>query len=1196
MQNSVAKKLFAVGSAVAMVAAFATPLAVHATVHAVGTNVSDSTGTVWMIMSDGTRRAYTSAGAFLSYGFNSWSQVVPASAEDLNLPAGTSFIPPQDGSIMCSDRGADKGTCYEVSASQKYGFTSAAVFTGLGFSFANSLNGDVSFLSSGSTLINNATMAHLPGTLVNNNGTVQLVGASGMLGIPDLATFNSWGYSFTKVVPADAADKAMTQTGVMAARIAGQLSPTALASNPSNPTVVSGNVSVSLAGDTPASGTLVSATTGPGQVGADIAHFAFSGTGTVTQVVVKRIGVSSDTSLNNVYLYQGNNRITDAGSFSNGVVTFSNSNGLFTVSGSAELSVRVDVASAQSGISVGAQLTSFTVANGSPMATSLSGNLFSVAEISNLATVQVSGNDNSAVTGPGQTINAGLTNQVLWSVPVSVGQRSVLLKYIAFKQIGSISQSAIQNLKLMIDGTQVGSTASIANSGANTSVVIFDLSGSPVTLNTGGHTLALNGDVVSGTSYTFEFSLQQAADAVFYDTNYGVNVPITFSSKASIFQLVPGTGLTTISPGTVSVQQDSTFTATQFVSNASQVVLGSWTMKAYGEDVKVQNLKVILNYFHNGSAAAPLTTDGFNNLTVTVNGGGVGSSQSALYQTSGGSAYVSLGVNTFLFGTSNLFTIPAGTTVTVQVKGDSTFDSTDTVNSVRADINTPQNSLQGVTSFNLTPPGQPGQLYTGVSLTTANSNATLAKNVGFSGQSISSNLTNQHIGSYVVQASSADGVRVTQLSLGLSGTFNGGGSGLTNGLANLYIVTPGGSATPIQPSATSTFSVNFTVAANQTATVDVYADVSNATGTIITDLTGSGVGSTSNQSVSFATPLGQTITVGTGSLYSVGLASASSPQSSFVAGGTQNQPIATYDFIASSTGGVTITELGFTVPDTGAITSVTVGSQTGYPVGSRVLVTGLSIAVPVGNAGLNVPVTVSYSKAGINGIADQSVQMYLGHVKYTVGSATVSNSSDAYNTAASSSDLPGVITNNGQPAPVMELVGSAPSLTVTSANNGGLALNEQHLIDVTVNANTAGQVQVNKLFFTVSASGLGTGATLASERLAIGSNTIGQSACGIASSTAATDITAGAVVECDLPASYNVSPSSPITFSLYGTVGGALGNGGTSSVSASLTTLDGSSATHDFSWTDVTGDGSTFTTQNHTYFVNYPSQSWSTHN
>ena len=120
MQNSLAKKVFAVGIAASTVLLSLAPLAAHAAVHAAGTNVSASDGTIFMISTDGTRRPYTSAGAFLSYGFNSFASTVTASAEDLALPVG-SFIPPQDGSIMCSDRGSDKGTCYLITAGQKAG-------------------------------------------------------------------------------------------------------------------------------------------------------------------------------------------------------------------------------------------------------------------------------------------------------------------------------------------------------------------------------------------------------------------------------------------------------------------------------------------------------------------------------------------------------------------------------------------------------------------------------------------------------------------------------------------------------------------------------------------------------------------------------------------------------------------------------------------------------------------------------------------------------------------------------------------------------------------------------------------------------------------------------------------------------------------------------------------------------------------
>jgi hypothetical protein len=1139
----------------------------------------------------GQRRAYTSAGAFLSYGFNSFASVVPASSDDLALPTG-SFIPPQDGSIICSDRGADQGTCYEVSNGMKYGFTSADVFTGLGFSFANSASGDVSWMSAGPSLLNSTVLAHLPGTLVNNNGTVQLVGASGLLGIPDLSTFNSWGYSFSKVVPANAADKTMTQTGVMVARQPGQLSPSwtttpTCTTNCGSP-VVSGSVSATLSSDTPVAGTVVANTsqTVPGQTGADLAHFTFTGSGTVTQVVVNRIGVSSDNSLSNVYLYQGNNRITSAGSFSNGMVTFTNSNGLFTVSGSAEISLRVDVAAgATSGQTLGAQLSSFTVANGSPMSTSISGNLFQIAAVNNLATAQLSGTTvlNSGITSSGAangvagTINAGTNNSILWQAPINIGQRTVLLKHIAFTQIGSVQSSAITNLQLYVDGNAVGTAGTVTSVGGQ-SQVVFDFTGSPVSLNTGSHTVSLEGNIIGGTSFTFEYSIQTAADIVLYDTNYNVNVPLTYSGGGTVFQLNPG--LTTINSGTVSVQSDPAFTATQFVSNSSQVTLGQWDLTAYGENVNVNQLKVTLAY----TGTPQPNVEGFNNLSIFVNGGSVGSSQNAIASASSTSF-------TYTFGTTNLFTIQAGQTVTVQIKGDSVLNSNTAVTAVQASLVLPAQTIQGQTSYSLSPASQ--QTYTATTLTTGSSGATLAKNVAYSNQTVGSNQNNQEIGSYVIQSGSIDGLRLNQVTVGLGGTLNGGS--VTTGLTSLSVnvVYPGGSAstTPVNPQTSNTFTLNnVTIPANQTATVNVFANIGNFTGTASTTMSGTGQGLTSNQAVTLSQQTGQTVTVGTGSLTSVNLSAAASPQTSFVAGGATNQPIATYNFYATSTASVNITELGFTVPVSGAINSVTVGGSVGTIVGTRALVTGLNINVPFGNTGLSVPVVVSYSKAGSNGVSDQTVQLTLSHVKYTSGSNTVSNSSNAYNTAAGTSDSNGVIGASGVNAPMVDLVGSYPSLTVASTNNGGLALNEQHLIDVTVSPNSAGNVQVNTIDFSVSSSGISSG-TLSSERLAIGSNTISSSSCGISGTTTAQSITSGATVVCTLPANYSIQPTSPLTFTLYGTVGGTIsGSSGSASVTTAL------SPASNFSWTDVTGDGSTFTGANSTYLVNYPSQSWYIHN
>lgn len=195
----------------------------RAAVHAAGTNVV-SNGTIYMITDDGHRRPYTSAGAYLSYGFNSWQTVVPASAEDLALPEG-SFIPPRDGKIVCSDRGTDKGTCYLITNGKRAAFVSAAVFKALGFSFAKALYGDVSFLEKDSD-ITNAQDQHRAGVLINKNGTIYLVSQGGLMGIPSMDVLASWGYSVNDTVNANASDAAIANAAVIVRREGAKLSPT----------------------------------------------------------------------------------------------------------------------------------------------------------------------------------------------------------------------------------------------------------------------------------------------------------------------------------------------------------------------------------------------------------------------------------------------------------------------------------------------------------------------------------------------------------------------------------------------------------------------------------------------------------------------------------------------------------------------------------------------------------------------------------------------------------------------------------------------------------------------------------------------------------------------------------------------------------------------------------------------------------
>lgn len=193
-----------------------------------GDNVKTQEGTVWFVTNTNCRSAYTSAGAFLSYGFNSWASVYSTTAQELSklsiCSSNNGYTLPREGKIICSDRGSDLGTCYLITGGKKSGFVSEQIFKGLGFSFANATFADVSWMSTGSN-IDNSNSAHMTGVLVNNQGTVQLVTPSGLLGFPSMDVFNSWGYTFNDVVIANQADKNRNQSSVLQTRTAGVLSP-----------------------------------------------------------------------------------------------------------------------------------------------------------------------------------------------------------------------------------------------------------------------------------------------------------------------------------------------------------------------------------------------------------------------------------------------------------------------------------------------------------------------------------------------------------------------------------------------------------------------------------------------------------------------------------------------------------------------------------------------------------------------------------------------------------------------------------------------------------------------------------------------------------------------------------------------------------------------------------------------------------
>ena len=176
-------------------------------------------GTYYLII-DGVRHGITNPGMLNSYGFR-LADAVAATAADIALPEG-SLLLPGEGALVKS---VQDQTVYLISGQQRYGFTSATVFTSLGFKFASVLvvtNPELQALAKADALLNDGKARHLPGLDINRNGTVYWIGYDSQLhGYPDLAAYNSWHIKndFTRVVPANAADMNLPQGGLVGARI-----------------------------------------------------------------------------------------------------------------------------------------------------------------------------------------------------------------------------------------------------------------------------------------------------------------------------------------------------------------------------------------------------------------------------------------------------------------------------------------------------------------------------------------------------------------------------------------------------------------------------------------------------------------------------------------------------------------------------------------------------------------------------------------------------------------------------------------------------------------------------------------------------------------------------------------------------------------------------------------------------------------
>ena len=259
------------------------------------------------------------------------------------------------------------------------------------------------------------------------------------------------------------------------------------------------------------------------------------------------------------------------------------------------------------------------------------------------------------VTNPSLSPTADYT---VWQKTVSVSTNPVKLSMITFTNLGSINADNIQNLRLYVDGTQVGSSVSQLNADRK---VTFNLSANPVLLSTSNHIIKVIANVTGGSSRTFQLSLQRSSDAMFVDNQ--LNQPVITTVANAAFSAVTSDLQTVASAGVsgVSVSKAAASPVNNIPVGATNVKIASFNFLPTGEAVKVNDLYVFASTTSDGSTA---TAYGLANVKIKVNGVQVGSTKDIP-----GSATDAASVaRDFPLGSSLI--IPASTVTTVDIYAD----------------------------------------------------------------------------------------------------------------------------------------------------------------------------------------------------------------------------------------------------------------------------------------------------------------------------------------------------------------------------------------------------------------------------------------------------------------------------------------------------------------------------------------------
>ena len=995
---------------------------------------------------------------------------------------------------------------------------------------------------------------------------------------------------------------ALTQSGVIAWQKANGVSPAAGyfgaksraafnlggGSSSTGGTVSAGTgngLKVSLAATSPNGKVLVQA-----QAIGDLGEFVFANPTSapinVTGLTFKRIGVSNDSTMTNVYLYNGGMRITDSAGVSSSQFSYADSNGIFTVpaGGTYTVAVRSDIAGSTSGQQIGVQLISVNSSGtlDSSVSFPISGGLQTISA-ADLASVVFQA---AASTLPTANTSLSPANDVLvWQNTVSVSTNPVKLSSMRFTNLGSIDSANVINLRLYVDGVQVGSAVPVM--GADRTVT-FDLSASPALLSTQSHIIKVLANITGGSNRTLQLSVQRSSDAMFVDNQLGQPVTLSTTAAGTAFSAA-SSGLQTVaavsatSGVSVSLAPDSP-TANVAVG-ATNVKWVSFNMLASGENVKVSDLYVV------ASSSVSNVIDGvggLNNGKVFVNGVQVGSTKDIVAGTSA-TAYGS--ATDFSLGSSLI--LPAGVTTKVDIYADAQrTDGTNLTTGASVVISLIAGSSNAQGQSSLVSTNVPASAVSMNAVTVSSSSLTATKYTGYGNQTVIAGANNAKLGSFTLSTGSTEGVNVNTIVITMSAANAASITNLTlkdNATGNTLgtIVTT--------PSATNSFSVSYAVPASSTKVIDIYGNILSGAnvGTIqaSVDATTAGTGMLTSLSTNPSTTALQTITVGTGSLAVT--RGAGDPTSNNVLAGASSITVGQFNFAASNSA-YTVNNLAILVPNSAAtsVTNVTVSYK------------DVNGTVKTATQALSVNAAMPYATATFTGLAMYVPMNDSANLDVMVGTPTIASSATsgaAINVTLDTGATTGTFQATNSAGSTLAIVNSGtniasngtfyvrksiPTIAVLPIAVGAVPTTGSPLYKFTVTADPSGAIEWTKFVFNVATTTANiTNAYITDD--STGTNLLDNNT--TSASTTQTTITVDLTKNATQAQYQQVAAGATKTYDLYGTVGsyGASGSSVTISLASDGATAANAAATsvnsgNNIVWSDRSANAHTISTSDWT--------------